>query len=486
MKSPQTIKKIISAIEGKESDLTFYQLGIKLESEKSTLWLNSANQGRIFYFFSSFFPTPVGPSAFGKIFDDIDATVGNRYFNDNNNPVTKATFILPDYMTPKHFLDVMNDKDFLSSIRYVGSPNCLVYWPDVSEEAKQDGSKIERFSIRKYSKPQDCRSIGRIIEDILEVDEDCILAYAENSHLFYSKMNSKDVKLIIPCYQYDESKKDMSIAFYNGTGKRKYGAVEIKTSKAIADSVGSYFSEKGIQEICDQFTGIYVDQSEVLFAETPEQIETLYKKTDGTTASSCISDYMHQTMKYTGGILPVRAYGGDSDIIVAYTEDENGKPTARATLNKKTKKIIRYYPNQGNAGHTAAGVSLKRKLNGMGYEYDPNGSVGARLNFIRSDYMKSWVVCPYIDAAEACKNVAIFEDEEGKECIVVASDFEDIKKAGYDPSKLKTEPKFIEATEYQTGVFEVRKYSVAGGEAYAIDTVSGDYFEDDDDPDYDY
>lgn len=140
------------------------------------------------------------------------------------------------------------------------------------------------------------------------------------------------------------------------------------------------------------------------FAETPDEIERVYLNGPDSCMSKDLSEYESQ-------IHPVCVYGGESDLTLAYLEND-GKITGRALVWPIRKVYVRIY---GDA------LRLEHYLAKERYQKDIEGFFGAKLNRIPQEH--NCFLMPYLDGE--------YQSVQDKgDCFIICKDYDGIDCTG--------------------------------------------------------
>jgi hypothetical protein len=166
------------------------------------------------------------------------------------------------------------------------------------------------------------------------------------------------------------------------TPSPEYGRQDRQVVTTIGKYLTKYYSDVYSAEEIRNFANelrAATTISDVLFAETADEIESVYMRS---AVASCMSKPLES---FRGHMHPVRIYGG-SDLAVAYLEDSKQRVTARTVVWPDKKIWVRLYGDD----------VLRIKLEDAGYEQ--KSLDGARLPLIRNESGDGYIA-PYIDGA---------------------------------------------------------------------------------------
>lgn len=174
----------------------------------------------------------------------------------------------------------------------------------------------------------------------------------------------------------------LKIAF---TPTAEYGRSDRQVVTTLGKFLTKYYADRFSAAEIRDFTTAWRDYhgtDDVMWARTSDEIERVYLNS---AVTSCMSHKVEEGCYRTGGIMPVRAYGG-GETPVAYLWRE-GRAVSRTLINEPKKHWLRIFGDD----------LLRVKLEKLGYT---QGSLeGAKI--LKIPYGGGWVV-PYIDGDAQC------------------------------------------------------------------------------------
>lgn len=185
------------------------------------------------------------------------------------------------------------------------------------------------------------------------------------------------------------------------TPSEKYGI----NGRQVRVSVERYFNKhfpdiktKEVQGYIGEFFRLVYDT--VYFAETPDEIERVYREGP----SSCMS---YTSDNYVSKNYPVRVYGA-GDIAIAYVKNNDGKILARTLVRLKTKMFVGIY----SSCYTAS-MALNSLLITQGYIKEAKALIGAKLMYVENNKLFD---LPYLDGN---LSVSIADQKDGEACLII-------------------------------------------------------------------
>ena len=262
---------------------------------------------------------------------------------------------------------------------------------------RDDGTRMPRFRLKEGSGIHKCTYI--LLDDVKKIDisEEWALREVNRAMNLYRSVPPAVIKKMkglgyVPDIRHFLHVADSDISKIAYTENPKKGDLDRQTVTTIGRYIKKYsdLSDPDIALISNLYRKIVMDDQEIKFARTREEIRRVYENGP----SSCMS---HDIDYYsTDGVHPSEVYATES-VSVAYMErvnsDGSTRITARTVCNEISKYFVRFYGDED---------TMYPIMKSMGYS---SGDLEG-CSLLRID-VKGTVVCPYLDGG--CDRVDIGE-----------------------------------------------------------------------------